>query len=101
MNEQDFRISINTVWFLAIGNLLLIGFGAFANTQQWESSQVLLTIGLMLLFSTWIIVMSDLLRNRIYNKTFWVVMMIIMPAVAALFYMIQRDKLLRLGQKFS
>jgi hypothetical protein len=101
MKEQDFRISIKTVWFLAIGNLLLIGFGALAKLQQLESSQVFLTIGLMLLFSTWIIVMGDLLRNRIYNKTFWVVMMIIMPAIAALFYMIQRDKLLRLGQKFS
>lgn len=101
MKEQDFRISIKTVWVLAIGSLLLIGFGALAKLQQWDSSQVFLTIGLMLLFTTWIIIMSDLLRNRIYDKTFWVVMMILMPAVAAFFYMIQRDKLLRLGQKFS
>lgn len=100
MENQDLKIGIKTVWFLVIGNLMLTGLAAIAKVQGWEFAEVLLTIGLMLFFSTWVIVLSDMVRNRIYNKVFWISSMFIMPGIAALFYLAQRNKLLRLGQKF-
>lgn len=99
--EKDFIIGIKTVWFLVIGNLLLLILGALAKILHWEFSQIFLTVGLMLFFSTWIIILSDMVKNKIYNKTFWIVTMFIMPTIATIFYLIQRNKLLRLGQKFS
>ncbi|MCA1762220.1 MAG: hypothetical protein ABR574_07780 [Cryomorphaceae bacterium] len=99
--NQDFKIGIKTVWFLVVGNLLLIAFGAIAKIQHWEFSQFILSFGLVLFFSTWIIVLSDMTKNKIYNKTFWVMSMLIMPTIAPIIYLIQRNKLLRLGQKFS
>lgn len=99
MNNQDFNISFKTVWFLVVGNILLTVFGAFAKIQHWNYSQILLTIGLMLFFSTWVIILSDMVKNKIYNKTFWIITMFIMPSIATIFYMIQRNKLIRLGGK--
>jgi hypothetical protein len=101
MNNQDFRISFKTVWFLVVGNILLTVFGAFAKIQHWDYSQILLTIGLMLFFSTWVIILSDMVKNKIYNKTFWIMTMFIMPSIATIFYMIQRNKLIRLGEKLG
>ena len=101
MNNQDFRISFKTVWFLVVGNILLTVFGAFAKIQHWDYSQILLTIGLMLFFSTWVIILSDMVKNKIYNKQFWIMTMFIMPSIATIFYMIQRNKLIRLGEKLG
>lgn len=101
MKNQDFKIGIKTVWFLVIGNLLLTIFGAFAKIQHWEISQVFLTLGLMIFFSTWIIILSDMVKNKVYNKTFWILTMFIMPTIVSIIYLVQRNKLLRLGQKFS
>ena len=101
MNNQDFRISFKTVWFLVVGNILLTVFGAFAKIQHWDYSQILLTIGLMLFFSTWVIILSDMVKNKIYNKPFWIMTMFIVPSIATIFYMIQRNKLIRLGEKLG
>lgn len=101
MNNQDFKISFKTVWFLVVGNILLTVFGAYAKIQHWDYSQILLTIGLMLFFSTWVIILSDMLKHKIYNKTFWIMTMFIMPSIATIFYMIQRNKLRRLGEKLG
>ena len=101
MKNQDVKIGIKTVWFLVAGNLLLTVFGVLAKIQHWEFSQVFLTVGLMLFFTTWIIILSDMVKNKIYNKTFWIMTMFILPTIAAIFYLIQRNKLLRLGQKYS
>ena len=101
MENKDLKISIKTVWSLVIGNLLLTIFGALAKIQHWNFLQVYLTIGLMLFFSTWIIVLSDMVKNKIYKKTFWILTMFIMPFIATIFYLIQRNMLLRLGQKLD
>lgn len=101
MNNQDFKISFKTVWFLVVGNILLTVFGAFAKIQNWDYSQIVLTIGLMLFFSTWVIILSDMVKNKIYNKTFWIMTMFIMPSIATIFYMFQRNKLIRLGEKLG
>lgn len=101
MKNQDFKIGLKTVWILVIGNFLLTMVGALAKIQHWEFSQILLSMGLMLFFSTWIIILSDMVKNNIHHKTFWILTMFIMPSISTIFYLIQRNKLLRLGQKFA
>ena len=101
MKNKDFKIGIKTLWFIVIGNFLLTELGALAKIQHWEFSQFFLTVGFMLFFSAWIIMLSDIVKNKIYNKTFWILAMFIMPFITTIFYLIQRNKLLRLGQKFQ
>ncbi len=101
MENNDFKISITTVWVLAIGNILLTIVGALAKFQHYEFSPLLFTGGLILFFSTWLIVISDMLKNRIYNKIFWIITMFTLPHISSIFYLIQRNKLIRLAGKFN
>ena len=101
MKNQDLKISFSTVWVLIIGSLLLGTLRILAAAQHGDYSQFLLTIWLMLSFSTWIIVFNDMVKRNIYNKTFWILTMFTLPPLAIIFYMIQRNKLLRLGRKFA
>lgn len=101
MKNQDFIISIKTVWVLVIGNALLTIMGAFAKIQHWEFSQILLVVGLILFFSTWIIVISDMAKNKLYNKTFWLMSMFILPTISPLIYIIRRNKLIKHGNRIE
>jgi len=103
MENIDFKISFSfkTVWVLVIGNILLTIAGAFAKSHNWDYSQFFFTVGLILFFLTWAIILSDMVKNKIYHKTFWMVTMFIIPFIATIFYMIQRNKLIRLGQRLE
>ncbi len=101
MEKQDFRINTKIVWILVIGNILLITIGALAKILHWEFSQIFLIVGLIFFFSSWIIILSDMTMNKIYNKTFWIMSMFILPMISGIFYLIIRNKLLRLGNKFE
>ncbi len=100
MENQDLKIGIRTVWLLVIGTLLLITLGALAKIQHWEFTQIFLTVGLMLFFAAWVIILTDMVKNKIYNKAFWVITMFITPPITLIFYLVQRNRLMRLGQKF-
>lgn len=99
MKHQDLRIGIKAVWFLIGANLVLTIFGAIAKIQHWQFSQILLSMALILFFSTWIIILSDMVKNHLYNKTFWILTMFILPFISPIFYLTQRKRLIRLGQK--
>jgi len=101
MENKDFRISPKVVWILVIGNILLIIIGALAKILHWEISQLFLIMGIIFFFSTWIIILSDMTMNIIYNKTFWIMSMFIIPMITGILYLFMRNKLLRLGNKYS
>jgi len=101
MENQDFKVSIKTVWSLVFGNLVFTILGAFTKIQHWKFSEVLLTICLILFFSTYIIVLSDIIKNKVYNKTFWVISMFILPTISPIFYIIRRSKLIQHENKFG
>jgi len=95
MEKQDFKVSVKTVSGLAIGNFIFSIVSGFANFQHWESSVVLLTIYLILCISTFIIVLSDIIKNKVYNKTFWVMSMFILPTISPFYYIVRRNKLIQ------
>jgi len=95
MGNKDFKISIQAVWTLVVGNFILTLTGAFAKIQHWESAQFLLILGLVFFFSTWIIVISDMTKNKIYNRAFWIMSMFILPSVTPIIYLLRRNYLLR------
>jgi len=99
MKNQNFTINFKTVWIIVIGNFLLSIFSILAKIQDWEFSQIIFTVGLILFFSTWIIIFNDMVKNKIYNKKFWILTLFIMPHISSVFYLFQRNKLLRLGNK--
>ncbi len=101
MKNSDFIINQKLVWFLVIGNTLLTIIGSLGKIYGWPYSHIVVSIGLTLYFSTWVIIVSDILKQNIYNKVFWIVIIIITPSIASIFYMFQRKKLIRLGNKLQ
>lgn len=97
MKNQDFRISYKVMWLLVTINVFFTILGASARIFHLEYSQIMMTIGLMLFLSAWLIILSDMVKNKIYNKTFWIMSMFILPTISPLFYMIQRNKLMIIG----
>ena len=47
-----------------------------------------------------ILAIIDMNRNKIYDKTFWIVTIIIMTPISGIIYMAQRNRLIRLGERF-
>lgn len=95
MKNHDFKISTSTLWFLAIGNLLFFLFGALAKLQSWYFADVFLLVGLMLFFTTWLIILLDMVKNKIHDKTFWIMSILILPSIASLVYLYRRNQLLK------
>lgn len=96
MENQDFRIRFNFVWVLVIVNTLLAILGSYSKLQHWENSALILIIALMLSFTLWVIIFTDIVQQKIHNKSFWLWIMILMPFIAPLFYMIQRKRFIKL-----
>jgi hypothetical protein len=99
MANIDFKISFRTVCFLVVGNILLTVAGSIAKLEGWGYAQLMLTISLVLFFTVWVIVLSDMAKQKIYNKTFWVLCLFILPTITPLFYLLLRRKLIRLGNR--
>ncbi len=97
MENKDLRVNNNLVWALAIGSLLLITVGALAKLYHLEFAHWLLLMGSSLFFATWIVVISNLAKSKIYNKTFWIMSMFIFMPIAVIVYLFQRDRLLKWG----
>jgi len=98
MENPDFKISYTAVWALIIGQTLLTVFGGFAKIQHWDLSQFFLRVGLVMSLFSWIIILIDMLTNRIYNRVFWIITMFIIPWITMIVYMIQRNRLMRLEE---
>lgn len=101
MEDKDLRIDRRIVWVLVIGNLLITILGTVAKIYHYEISDFFLTFGLMMIFSAWIILLSDMVKNKIYKKSFWVISMFILPTISPIFYLIQRKRLIHLGHSFQ
>ncbi|MFZ4724683.1 MAG: hypothetical protein ACOYMD_04490 [Paludibacter sp.] len=101
MENQDFKIDIKIVWILAICNVLLNCVGVLFLIQHWELSPTLTTVSFIVFFVTWIIVISDMTKNKIYNKSFWITSMFVLPSITAIFYLIRKDNLIKFEARFS
>lgn len=100
MGKENFEIDIRTIWALVIGYLVLIILGTVGKVQHWEFGQYFLSMGFAVFCTSWLLILSDMIKNRIYNKVFWIATMFIIPGISSIFYLVQRERLLRLGEKF-
>jgi len=97
MKNEQFIYNPKIIWIYLITSYLLLLTGFFTKLQGWEILQDALVGGRILFFLTWLIIMVDIVKTPIFNKTFWVISIFIIPPIASLFYMILRNRLIRLG----
>src|SRR5690625_1482070 len=101
MENNDLRIDKRVVWVLVIASLLLTILGAIAKIYHYGISEFVLIFGSAMIFSAWVILMSDMVKNQIYKKSFWILSMFILPTIAPIFYLIQRKRLIHLSKSFK
>lgn len=71
-------------------------FFAQVNDPLWLRGATLLVY-----LSLVILGIIDMTRNKIYNKAFWIISIIILTPISGLIYMVQRNRLIRLGERFG
>lgn len=85
---RQYRIPISILFFL------LQFYWGFMERTIFEPVPTLnFWLPLVLLFSLWFFLLVDMIRTRIYHKTFWIASMFLLPWLAPVFYLFQRKKL--------
>jgi len=80
-----------TLW--GVGFILfLVAFAA--NIMKSEASLYWLIAAIAFTSSLWIIIMEDIIKNTVYNKSFWILSMIFFSIPIMFIYLIRRKKLL-------
>lgn len=101
MNPHFFKLNTKIVWVLAIVTVIISFYSILANLQDWEVPQLISSISNPIYFSAWIICLGDMAQSKLYNKVFWIISLCILPTITPLIYLIQRNRLLRLGRRLS
>ena len=97
MKKSITYYSPKTLWAIVIIGLLLYAYIIYAKINKVDYPDFLFGISIGVFIAVIIILISDMVNNKINNKNFWILSMFIMSPVASLIYMIQRNKLIRLG----
>lgn len=97
-SDNNFSIPIGIMWFLVLLNWLAAFSVLFPYAVLFSSS---FTYGLKtgLLFVTWVIFIADAISRARYNRTFWIIVLILTPVIAYPFYLINRKRLFNLQRK--
>ena len=77
------------VYILLIAGIILGVLGAVnkLSTYHYQAGVAMFSIG-------WIIVFFDIMKNKIYNKQFWVLSMFFVMPVTPIIYLIRRKKII-------
>lgn len=70
------------LWIQSRGNLL-----------EWEGLSFTAMMSFFFLSGFWLFLLIDMINLKFYNKTFWLISMLVMPFLAPAVYLFQRKKL--------
>jgi hypothetical protein len=97
--ENNYSKSVKRfLWAMVIGHLMLISYGAFSKIMHWPYWEVIMLAGFLCFSICWLVIFFEIIRKDIYNRTFWLVSMFILPTVSPVVYMIRREKLIRYAE---
>ena len=103
MKEHSLFIDKKIILPFAIISLIGLFVSLLSKTYQIESPylDLVIYIALVLQLITWMVVIVDIIRNPIHNKTMWYTGMLVMGPLTSSLYLINREKHLRLYKKFK
>lgn len=81
---------------MAIFGLVVVLFGAFMMLVHWNfgdlTGNIVIDLGIVFSAISWVIVMTDIFRNRNKYSVFWVVGMILFGSITTILYLIKRKE---------
>jgi len=95
MENKHLNVSLTLAWVLTLA-AILAGIGIILSDSAY-----LLYFGIALGFSSWIIILSDMIIMPIYNRPLWILSMIFLTLIAQVIYLVMRKKLISLQDKFD
>ena len=105
MKEHKLPIPKKILLTLAISGFLILIIGTYLKltNKNFSENYSQLAIGIALVFQIvpWFVVLIDLIRNQIRNKTMWFVGMLAFGSLTMILYLINREKHLRLYKRFE
>jgi len=90
ITTKDFTINPIIIWTLAIANFVIFIFTLLHRPHSLE----LLLLDLPWIILVQVILISDIYKSKIHNKTFWISSMFYLAIIAPIIYLIRRKKLL-------
>jgi hypothetical protein len=77
--------------------MLALSEGTFLNL--FDNKTFFLTVGFSTYLYLWLIIFTDISAQRVYNKTFWIISLFILPYFTIIVYLFRRNKLIAFGEK--
>ena len=93
-------IGLKKLWGTTIIGYIIFFIFIFVQIQNIDFPDFFYGFGVGIMIGLDFLIISDIIENKVYNKWFWVISMFVTPPFAIIAYMIQRDKLIRLGKGF-
>jgi hypothetical protein len=91
-----------TAWAIAIINLGFAVYQILNFILNWGKDYSMLFPAYSIILIIGIVIFTnDIIYNKVYQKWFWVLSVIILAPITPVFYLFQRNKLIRLGQKLN
>lgn len=84
-----FKIPVSILFFVC----QFLWIQSKANLLDLKTLSLTAIMSFFFLFGFWLFLLLDMINSRIYNKTFWLISMLIMPWLAPAIYLFQRKKL--------
>jgi len=102
MPNQYLKVSMQTAWGLALAQFILfaLSLASWLNIIDFEPAS-LNSLFVMLSAVITIVFANDMIANKIINRWFWVFSLIVLNTITPIVYLIQREKLIRLGEKLK
>ncbi len=105
MKPHNLPLDKPTLLSFAVIGLTLLTYGVFKDALQSDANQSYLNLiyGTSFLFTLlpWSVVLVDVIRSRVHNKLMWFVALFTVAPLAAILYLANREKHLRLYDKFD
>lgn len=100
--NKNLIIGRTTAWLIAILNLSVAIFQFLNLVIGWEYNITPYTNAYYTSLVVGIVIFAnDILYNKVYQKWFWLLSVVILAPITPVFYLAQRSKLIRLGEKFN
>ena len=92
---KNFKEYKPVIWLMLILSYLLIITEIIGIYQDWVLPKYLVYFSRLLVFLVWILCFIDILKNRLFNKTFWILSLFILTPICLPSYLYLREKLMR------
>ncbi|KMQ71759.1 hypothetical protein [Chryseobacterium koreense] len=81
---------------LAVFGLVVVLLGAYMRIAHWVfgnlTGSIVIDLGIVFSAISWVIVITDIFRNRSKYSVFWIAGMIFFGSITTIFYLIKRNE---------